>query len=130
MKPTKQKQSGFTLVELLVAMLCATLVISMVVSTLLFITLSTDELIQTSSQTYQIQNIKRYILSQKHTENPENEYVVKDEENTLLHNGTVIVNDTEILEIKFESSANEPFIYCTLVFPNDSYRFIAGKKGG
>ncbi len=129
MKRIKQKQSGFTLVELLVAMLCATLAVSMVVSTLFFITFSTDELIETGSERYRISNIKDYILSQNHQTNPQTEYAVNGEENTLSHNGTVIARDTEILNITF--SDDENFIYCTLTFPKDSYRFVAGtKKGG
>ncbi len=129
MKRTTHKQAGITLVELLVAMLCATLVISMVVSTLLFITFSTDELIQKGSEGYQAQSMKEYILSQNYSFNPEAEYTVNTEENTLSHNGTVIVGDTELLNVEF--SDDENFIYCILVFPNESYRFVAGtKKGG
>ncbi len=115
--------------ELLVAMLCGTLAITMVVGTTLFITYSTNELIQVGSDTYHVQSIKDYVLSQNHKSNPEAEYVVNDEENTLSHNGTVIMKETQILKIEF--SDNENFIYCNLVFPNESYRFIAGtKKGG
>ena len=129
MKPTKQKQSGMTLVELLVAMLCATLAISMIVTTLIFVTSTTGDLIEEGSESYRVQTIKTYILSQKHTTNPEAEYVVSDAENTLSHNGTVIARDTEILNIQF--SDDENFIYCILVFPHESYRFVAAtKKGG
>lgn len=129
MKTKNKKKAGLTLVELLVAMLCATLAITMIVGTTLFITYSTDELIQTGSETYRAQSIKNYILSQAHTSNPQSEYVVNDHENTLSHNDKIIVNDTQILKIEF--SDDENFIYCNLVFPKESYRFVAGtKKGG
>ena len=122
------KKAGFTLVELLVAMLCATLAITMIVSTTLFITHSTDELIRAGSDSYQAKSIKDYILSQKHESNPQAEYVIDGEEQTLFHNGTVIARETPILKIEF--SDDENFIYCNFVFPKESYRFIAGTKRG
>jgi len=126
---TKEKKSGFTLVELLVAMLCATLATAMVVGTTLFITHSTDELIQVGSDTYNVQSIKDYILSKNHKSNPQDEYVINSEDNTLSHNDTVIAKETQILKIEF--SDDENFIYCNLVFQDESYRFVAGtKKGG
>lgn len=129
MKLIKKKQAGLTLVELLVAMLCATLAITMIVGTTLFITFSTDEIIKTGSERYRIQNIKDYILSQDHKTNPESEYLADDSANTLTHNGHTVASDTELSKIYF--SDDENFIYCTLVFPKESYRFIAGyKKGG
>ena len=129
MNRTNKKKAGFTLVELLVAMLCATLAITMIVGTTLFITSSTNELIQVGSESYQVKSIKDYILSQNHKSNPQSEYVVNDEENTLSHNDTVISKETQILKIEF--SDDENFIYCNLVFQDESYRFVAGtKKGG
>lgn len=129
MKQKKRKQAGITLVELLVAMLCATIAITMIVSTTLFITFTTDKLIKTGAESYRIQSIKDYILSQDHKTNPQAEYTVNEAENTISHNGTIIVRDTEISKIDF--SEDENFIYCTLVFQQKSYRFIAGyKKGG
>ena len=129
MKPTKQKQSGFTLVELLVAMLCATLVISMVVSTLFFITFTTDELIDISADTYRVQTIKTYILQQNYKSLPSvEEYSIDDK--VLSHGNTVIVKDTELLKIAFSASENdnEKLIYCELIFPNKTYRFAVGVK--
>lgn len=129
MKTKNKKKAGLTLVELLVAMLCATLAITMIVGTTLFISHSTKELIQAGSESYQVNSIKDYIISQKHGENPQAEYVVNGEDKTLSHNGTVIVKETQILKIEF--SDDENFIYCNLVFQDESYRFVAGtKKGG
>ena len=129
MKTKNRKKAGFTLVELLVAMLCGTLAISMVVGTTLFISYSTDELIQAGSEGYRVKTIADYIISQDHKSNPQAEYAVNDRENTLSHNDTVIARDIQILKIEF--SDDENFIYCHLVFQNDSYRFVAGtKKGG
>jgi hypothetical protein len=126
---TNKKKDGLTLVELLVAMLCATLAITMIVGTTLFITHSTDELIDVGSESYHVKSIKDYILSQNYKSNPQSEYVVNGEENTLSHNDTVISRETQILKIEF--SDDENFIYCNLVFQDESYRFVAGtKKGG
>ncbi|MBR2722103.1 MAG: type II secretion system protein [Clostridia bacterium] len=130
----KSKQSGFTLVELLVAMVCATLAISMIISTLFFITFSTDELIRQSSEGYRIKTVKRYILQQGHTSNPSGDYTVNPEDKTLSYHDTdhdtvtVIVSDTEILDIQFSDDENSNLIYCILVLPNKSYRFVAGRK--
>ena len=129
MKRIKKKQAGITLVELLVAMLCGTIAISMIVGTTLFITFSTDELVEVGSQSYRVQTIKDYILSQHHESNPSAEYELNKQEQTLSHNGTAIARDTQLLNIEF--SENENFIYCTFVFPKETYRFVAGtKKGG
>ncbi|MBR2926860.1 MAG: type II secretion system protein [Clostridia bacterium] len=124
----KSKQSGFTLVELLVAMVCATLAISMIISTLFFITFSTDELIRQGSEGYRIKTVKRYILQQEHTSNPSSDYKINPEDKTLSHHDTVIVSDTEILDIQFSDDENSNLIYCILVLPNKSYRFVAGRK--
>lgn len=122
----QKKQSGFTLVELLVAMLCATLAVSMVISTFLFITFTTDELIETGSERYSIQSIKNHILSQEYTAlPPTGTYTVNTEAKTLSHNGTVLVKETQLLEIAFSKSENL-IIYCELIFPDDSYRFAVG----
>ena len=129
MKTKNKKKAGFTLVELLVAMLCGTLAITMVVGTTLFITYTTNELIEAGSESYQVNSIKDYIISQKHGDDPKAEYDVNVEDKTLSHNGTVIVKETQILKIEF--SVDENFIYCNLIFPEESYRFVAGtKKGG
>lgn len=115
--------------ELLVAMLCGTLAITMVVGTTLFITYTTNELIEAGSESYQVNSIKDYIISQKHGDDPQAEYDVNVEDKTLSHNGEVIVRETQILKIEF--SVDENFIYCNLIFPEESYRFVAGtKKGG
>lgn len=129
MSQRKNIKRGFTLVELLVAMLCGTLATAMVVGTTLFISYSTNELIQAGSEGYRVKTIADYIISQDHQSNPQAEYVINGEENTLSHNDTVIARDTQILKIEF--SDDENFIYCNLVFQDDSYRFVAGtKKGG
>ena len=129
MSQRKNKKRGITLVELLVAMLCATIATTMIVGTTLFISYSTNELIQAGSEGYRVKNIADYIISQNHESNPQAEYVVNGEENTLSHNDTVIARDTQILKIEF--SDDENFIYCNLVFQDESYRFVAGtKKGG
>ena len=128
MSQRRNKKRGITLVELLVAILCATLAISMVVGTTLFITFSTNELIKTGAEVYVTQNVKEYILSQNHQTIPQDEYTINSEENTLSHNSTTLARDIKILKIDF--SEDENFIYCTLVFPQKTYRFIAGYKKG
>lgn len=115
------------MVELLVAMLCASLVLTMVGSTVVFMTKTTDELIDVSEEAYKISTIKDYILAQNYTAVPTG-FAVDTEKGKLLNNGKCVVEHTELLEIIF--SEDENFIYCKLIFSKDNYQFVAGTKQG
>ncbi len=124
----KKKRTGFTLVELLVAMLCASLVLTMVGGTVVFMTKTTDELIDVSEEAYKISTMKEYILAQNYDAVPTG-FTVDTQHKKLLNNGKCVVEHTELLEIIF--SEDENFIYCKLIFSEENYQFVAGtKKGG
>ena len=126
----KKRKSGFTLVELLVAMVCASLVLSMIIGTVIFMMKTTNELISVSEENYKIKTMRDHILFHSTDLTTSDEYNIAYEtgDGELLFNGSTVVNDTELLNITF--SEDGEFIYCELQFPDETYRFIVETKKG
>ncbi len=129
MKLKVNKRLGFTLVELLVTMFIATIALTMITGTVIFMSKANDELIEVSQNTYKIQ----IIMDKIHIHVPEGAVPKDDYENAfkliegdLTKNGEVVVSDTKLENLVFYEVPDK-FIYCELVFPNKSYRFIVRK---
>ncbi len=104
------KKKGFTLVELLVAMLCTTLVFSMIFSTVYYISTVNGDLLDTSSAYYRLSSLDDRIKGK--TE----EYIV---DNVLPEYADIItayefktVNGVPILEFQYSGKTY------TLVLPS------------
>ncbi len=141
------KKNGFTLVELLVAIACTTLVIAMVTGTFIFVNKSNDRIIEKANLYYQVQTVQKYVRSLNLT----SEQIVpafKFENGNVIHNEKLIAADSGITSIVAFTKAQFPdvrptwlddesynklrdeFIYCRITCDNNdatAYTFIAGK---
>jgi prepilin-type N-terminal cleavage/methylation domain-containing protein len=125
MKLKVNKRLGFTLVELLVTMFIATVALTMITGTVIFMSKANDELIEASQNTYKIQIIMDKIHSEEYSTKDDYENTFKLIEGDLTKNGEVVVSDTKLENLVFYNQ--DEFIYCELVFPNKSYKFIVRK---
>lgn len=125
MKLKVNKKLGFTLAELLVTMFITTVALTMITATVIFMSKANDELIEDSQNTYKIQIVMDKIHSEEYSTKDDYENTFKLIEGDLTKNGEVVVTDTKLDNLVFYN--HDEFIYCELVFPNKSYRFIAGK---
>ena len=125
MKLKLNKRLGFTLVELLVTMFIATIALTMITGTIIFMSKANDELIEDSQNTYKIQIMMDKIHSEEYSTKEDYENTFKLIEGDLTKNGEVVVSDTKLENLVFYNQ--DEFIYCELVFPNKSYKFIVRK---
>ena len=125
MKLKLNKRLGFTLVELLVTMFIATIALTMITGTIIFMSKANDELIEDSQNTYKIQIMMDKIHSEEYSTKDDYENTFKLIEGDLTKNGEVVVSDTKLENLVFYNQ--DEFIYCELVFPNKSYKFIVRK---
>jgi prepilin-type N-terminal cleavage/methylation domain-containing protein len=121
------KRLGFTLAELLVTMFIATVALTMITGTVIFMSKANDELIEVSQNTYKIQIIMDKIHSEEYSTKDDYKNIFKLIEGDLTKNGEVVVTDTKLDNLVFYEVPDK-FIYCELVFPNKSYRFIVREK--
>jgi len=119
------KRLGFTLAELLVTMFIATIALTMITGTIIFMSKANDELIEDSQNTYKIQIMMDKIHSEEYSTKEDYENTFKLIEGDLTKNGEVVVSDTKLENLVFYNQ--DEFIYCELVFPNKSYKFIVRK---
>lgn len=126
MKLKVNKRLGFTLAELLVTMFIATIALTMITGTVIFMSKANDELIEDSQNTYKIQIIMDKIHSEEYSTKDDYENTFKLIEGDLTKNGEVVVSDTKLENLVFYNQ--DEFIYCELVFPNKSYNFIVRKN--
>ena len=125
MKLKLNKRLGFTLVELLVTMFIATIALTMITGTVIFMSKANDELIEDSQNTYKIQIMMDKIHSEEYSTKDDYENTFKLIEGDLTKNGEVVVSDTKLENLVFYNQ--DEFIYCELVFHNKSYNFIVRK---
>ena len=125
MKLKVNKRLGFTLAELLVTMFIATIALTMITGTIIFMSKANDELIEDSQNTYKIQIMMDKIHSEEYSTKDDYENTFKLIEGDLTKNGEVVVSDTKLENLVFYNQ--DEFIYCELVFPNKSYKFIVRK---
>lgn len=118
------KKKGFTLVEVLVVMLVATLVFAMVGGTMVFITTTSGELLHQSEEIELAKNIEEYLRT---LDNSQLSAVKCDEEtnwNLLLGDETVF-SDTGLVEFSIDPS--DGFNRCHMKFESGRhFDFIVG----
>ena len=123
----KKAQRGFTLVELLVALLCSMLVLGMLAGAAVFITRTSRELMNKGSSLFRTKAVYEYVcllhLSDSDIANGD----LSIENGALIHNGAVILQTEDIEEITF--SSKDGFIYCELTYTDrTTISFVAGKE--
>ena len=125
-----QKRKGFTLIEVLVVMLVATLVLSMVGGTMVFVTTTTGNLIHQSEEIELAKNIEKYLRAKQFTisSNGEIEAKIELKENShdLFDGDELIFADTGLVEFSIDDK-NDGFIRCHMKFESGRhFDFIVG----
>ncbi len=147
-----QRKKGFTLVELLVALVCAALVLSMITAAVIFLTKMNDGATNESKTLFQLQTVKDFV--QKNTSKDLGDFGVLDfnykvEDGKVLHRTVVadesgnpqireeqvVVSNSLIEDITFSSkegtvSGNTVKIFtCTITYDGgQTFEFVAYTK--
>ena len=117
-----QKKKGFTLVEVLVVMLVATLVFTTVGGTMVFVTTTTDSLIQQAEEIDTAKNIEKYLRSLK-VQDIKN--FVTFDEGTILFGEEVIFSDTGLIDFVPNEIGDDGFFECRMEFESGrQFEFI------
>lgn len=123
----KKAQRGFTLVELLVALLCSMLVLGMLAGAAVFITRTSRELMNKGSSLFRTKAVYEYVCSLHLSDSDIANGDLSIENGALIHNGAVILQTEDIEEITF--SSEDGFIYCELTYTDlTTISFVAGKE--
>ncbi|MBO5716167.1 MAG: type II secretion system protein [Clostridia bacterium] len=136
-----QKKSGFTLVELIVVIAISAIVLTMVGTTMVFMTNMSGDLLQEAEDIDMAKNIEKYLRSFvdenkkltknlemdfKNEEKPANE-VFKIENGNLieLDDEKTVFSDTGLEEFKIYTDNNSGFIKCYMKFDSGKeFEFI------
>lgn len=117
-------KKGFTLIEVLVVMLVSTLVLTMVGGAMVFITTSTNDLIEQSEEIDMAKNIEKYLRSLANQgENILEIIRWNEDEKAIENNGQIVFTDERIAQ--FEIVENDVFIKCYLEYESGrNFTFI------
>lgn len=126
-----QKKKGFTLVEVIVVMLVATLVFTMVGGTMVFVTTTTGDLIQQAEDIEMAKNIERY-LRQCYEDNPDFLTIPGEddsEKSKYLFDEDEFFPDSNLDEFEIYQYKTDNFIRCYMKFKTGrQFDFIIGAK--
>ena len=113
----KRHKKGFTLVELIVAIACSTIVFLSVTSSVYFIYRMNNKVLSESSINYNLAKLKNQIIDNKYFD--EDKFDVSNK--NLLYDGKTISNSVEVISIDIydEIDRNQNvFTYCQIQFIN------------
>lgn len=119
-----KKKKGMTLIEIIVAIACSTIVIGTIVSSLLFVTRINDQLLNKSSTLYKVEVLKKYIIENYKTDM---EFTCSD--GNVFYNDKKIVENSLINAVKFNREI-EYGIECNIVYADVSNYIFTFKKQG
>jgi hypothetical protein len=123
----KKKHRGFTLPELLVALLCGMLVLGMLTGAAIFLTKGSNKLLGGGRELFQTKAAYDYICSLNLTDCTLANNVFSVEDGALIHNGVEILEDTALEQVVFTSK--DGFVYCELTYTDrPTLSFVAGKE--
>lgn len=123
----KKTRRGFTLAEMLVAMLCGVLVLGMITATVVFLTGETDRLLRDSRTLHRTKAVYDYICSLQLNDDAAANEEFSVECGTLKRNGVEILQVDGLEEIAF--SSKDGFVYCKLTYSDRAaFSFVAGKE--
>ncbi len=114
---------GYTLFEFLVALACASIVMTAMIGTLVFASNMTKRLTAASEQTRMAQAAYDYIISLDLGTLPASGEFEADG-NNLLHNKKRVLETNGLTDIQFEE--RESIIFCRLIYTDKEYEFAAG----
>ncbi len=117
-------KKGFTLVELMVAIACSSIVLVGLFGAFSFLLTQQNRAVSIAEDTYQLPAIRDYICKNNITSDAE--LTITD--GTITHNGSILASDTEITAIIFTSPAENgtPFTLCRILGKGPAYEFIVG----
>ncbi len=123
----KKASHGFTLVEVLVAMLCGTLVLGMVTGAVVFLTGATDKLLREGRTLHRTKAVYDYICSLQLNDDKSANEEFSVECGSLKRNGIEVLWVEGLEEIVF--SSKDGFVYCNLLYADRAaFSFVAGKE--
>lgn len=127
-----KKKKGFTLVEVIVVMLVATLVFSMVGGTMVYITITTGNLIKQSEEIDMAKNIEKYVRNNIQTIMDNYHQDTGNEETdgkVLSLLGQEGFSDIELVTFKiYQKNDESDFIRCNIEFKSGrQFDFIIGE---
>ncbi len=123
----KKKHRGFTLVELMVALLCGMLIHGMMTGAAVFLTKSSNELIDGGRSLHHTKAVYDYICSLHLTDYSVANDEFSVENGILKRNGIEILSALELEDIDFASK--DGFVYCELTYADrTTVSFVAGKE--
>jgi len=118
----RNKKKGYTLVEILVAIACSSIVLLILVSSLYFLGVTNNKVLLDSSINYNLAVVKDYIIDNELTD--ETKFAINDSNKNLLYEGKEISHGVEIVSFdiyeKIDSINNVSFIYCLIEYKNSS----------
>lgn len=111
-----KKKKGMTLIEIIVAIACSTIVIGTIVSSLLFVTRINDQLLNKSSTLYKVEVLKKYIIENYE---PYMEFTCSD--GNVFCNDKKIVENSLINDVKFNGEIGiKNGVECNIVYADVS----------
>ena len=131
-----KKKRGFTLVEVIVVMLVATLVFSMVGGTMVYITITTGNLIKQSEEIDMAKNIEKYVRNNIQTimdNSPQGTLNEETNETVYIQDisqlGQEGFSDIELVTFKiYQKNDESDFIRCNIEFKSGrQFDFIIGE---
>ena len=139
----KQKKSGFTLVEILVVIAISAIVLTMVGTTMVFMTQMTGDILQEAEDIDMAKNIEKYlrnfsqdqiseIVEQEYTQGNETKFGIFliDENGNLKQEGKIIFSDTGLTSFIVDKKDADKdsvydFIFCKMQFDSGKeFEFI------
>lgn len=146
-------KKGYTLVELLVGIACASIVLVSVTATVFFVSRSTNEVISNSEINYKLTNLRDYILENQDTliannvtkdstsddikSYSESQFVIDDNKLYIKVNNEIkyTMSNTPITNIYYYKEFDSPYLRCMINYDrsntsHDTYSFIVKDLGG
>lgn len=146
-------KKGYTLVELLVGIACASIVLASITATIFFVSKSTNEVISNSEINYKLTNLRDYILENQDTliannvtkdstsddikSYSESQFVFDENKLYIKVNNEVkyTMSETPITNIYYYKEVDSRFLKCMINYDrsnslHDTYSFIVKDLGG
>ena len=146
-------KKGYTLVELLVGIACASIVLASVTATIFFVSRSTNQVINNSEINYKLTNLRDYILDNRDvlidetikynstsddiTEYSKTQFVFDEDKLYIKVEGVVkyTMSDTPITSMFYYKEVDSPYLKCMINYDrsnslHDTYSFIVKDLGG
>lgn len=146
-------KKGYTLVELIVGIACASIVLASVTATIFFVSRTTKQVINNSEINYKLTNLRDYILENQDTligdkitkdstsdfitDYSKSQFVFDEGKLYIKVEGVVkyTMSDTPITRMFYYKEVNSPYLRCMINYDrsnslHDTYSFIVKDLGG